>query len=100
MADELNTSATRDPATSKWHIDKRVPLALIVVLTLQFGGAVYWATTIEQRTLVNQKRIAKLETQMDPVRLLLERIDTRLGNIEESLRGNRRFNREGSNDGR
>lgn len=78
----------RDPQTSQWHLDKRIPVALIVVLAIQFGGSVYWITTLEQRSLTNEARIVKLEKQMDPVRLLLERIDQRLGSIERTLRRN------------
>lgn len=81
-------SDQNDPQTSEWHLDKRIPVALIAALALQFGGSIYWITTLEQRTIVNEARITKLEEQMDPVRLLLERIDQRLGSIERALRGN------------
>ena len=75
-----------DPQTSQWHLDKRIPVALIAAIALQFSASVYWIATLEQRSLNNAMRIEKLETQMDPVRLVLQRIDQRLENIERTLR--------------
>jgi len=79
------TRQDNDPATSEWHLDKRIPVALILVLAIQFGGSVYWITTLENRTLTNSDRIKTLESQMDPARLYLERIDQRLQGLDSRL---------------
>ena len=76
----------RDPQTAEWHLDKRIPVALIVALAVQFGGSVYWITRLESRALTNSERIERLEERMDPVRLSLQRIAQQLENIERALR--------------
>jgi hypothetical protein len=76
----------KDPQTSEWHLDKRIPVALIAAITLQFAGSVYWIATLESRAISNTERIAKLEEQMDPVRLSLQRIAQQLESIERALR--------------
>jgi len=75
-----------DPQTSEWHLDKRIPVALIAAIALQFSASVYWIATLEQRSLTNAERIEKLEEKMDPVRLTLQRIAQQLENIERALR--------------
>lgn len=79
------SSREYDPQTSEWHFDKRIPVALILAIALQFVGAVYWMATLEVRAVNNTERIQKLEEQLDPVRLVLQRIDQRLESIERTL---------------
>ena len=38
-----------DIDTSYWHLDKRVPIAMIVAICLQTGGLVWWASNISER---------------------------------------------------
>ena len=35
--------------TEQWHLDKRVPIALIFAIALQTGGALWWAASIQTR---------------------------------------------------
>jgi hypothetical protein len=39
----------------KWHVDKTVPLALIVTLLLQTGGLVWWARGLDARVAALEK---------------------------------------------
>lgn len=32
-----------------WHLDKKVPIGLIVAITLQFGASVWWASKLDAR---------------------------------------------------
>lgn len=41
--------AAEDPATGSWHLDRRVPVALIVTIVLQTGGIIWWAAGINAR---------------------------------------------------
>ena len=34
---------------AQWHLDKRVPIALIFAITMQSGAAVWWAAGISER---------------------------------------------------
>lgn len=36
-------------ADTKWHLDRRVPIALIVTLFLQTGSGIWWAATMNAR---------------------------------------------------
>lgn len=60
-----------DPQTSHWHLDKRVPLALIVTIAIQTAAALWWAASVTFRVdglIDNQaetkNRIAALEHQI------------------------------------
>lgn len=69
MADDQDAS----PA-SAWHLDKKVPIALISALIIQSGGAIWWAATQENRLGELGKEVARVEKKIDlqaddPVRL-------------------------------
>lgn len=76
---------------SRWHLDKRVPIALIVTLIIQTGGAIWWASSIASRvssleerviTAADQPgRIIKLETQIDNLTRLMGRIEDKLDKV-------------------
>ena len=34
---------------SRWHIDKNVPLALIIAIIIQSGAGIWWAATVNNR---------------------------------------------------
>jgi hypothetical protein len=38
-----------DPATGSWHLDKRVPVALIFTIAIQTGAIIWWAAGINAR---------------------------------------------------
>lgn len=62
---------------SRWHLDKRVPLALILTLLIQTAGALWWAANINARVIQLEiqasasapqiERIVRLETKMDAI---------------------------------
>ncbi len=63
----------QDPASAGgWHLDKRVPIALIITLLIQAGGAVWWAAT-------TSGRISAIE------QLVSSSITGRLNRIEDKL---------------
>ena len=41
-----------DPPDLHWTIDRRIPLALITTLLVQFGGFVWWFSSVESRLTV------------------------------------------------
>lgn len=61
----------------RWHLDKRVPLALIATVVLQTATLIIWGTSLTERvsTLERQalgqaphlERIVRLETKMDAI---------------------------------
>lgn len=68
-----------------WHLDKRVPLALILSLAVQTGVMVWWAATLSARVDDHDRRIDRVEaagkTQADESRKMAEalvRLDERM----------------------
>jgi len=64
-----------------WHLDKRVPLALIFAIVIQTAGAFWWASDIS-------RRVANLESNQTNANLLIERIvklETVLSRLDKTL---------------
>lgn len=77
--------SNQDPAGGNFHIDKRVPVALIIAIFIQTCGAVWWAATLQStqaQALVDQQR---LEARVNRVELQREDISERVIKIEEKL---------------
>ncbi len=80
-----------DPAGNGWHLDKRVPLALIVTIFLQTVGVVIWATQLSDRVAANEKalsrvegrgdRVTRLEANQGHISRMLERIESKLDRL-------------------
>lgn len=74
-----------DPASREWHLDKRIPVALIVALALQAGGGLWWASNINARVEVveqallggvaDRERIARIEATLNAIDARLERME-------------------------
>lgn len=43
-----------------WHIDRRVPVVLVLTLLVQFGGAVWWARGAEERIAALERRVSEV----------------------------------------
>ncbi|WOF73360.1 hypothetical protein QMT40_000990 [Parvibaculaceae bacterium PLY_AMNH_Bact1] len=75
-------------APGRWHLDKRVPIALIVAILIQTAGALTWAGAASER--INHlerevisdddmgERTARLEVQAAYMRAALTRIEDKL----------------------
>lgn len=76
---------------NSWHLDKRVPIALIFTLLIQTAGALMWAGAaserlhqLEQRQRDGRdlsERTARLEEQAHHMRAALGRIEDKLDQI-------------------
>ena len=86
-------SSMRDQQPSGWHLDKRVPAALILTVMIQFVGFVWWAASINERVTSLERsiagsnriveRVTRVETQMEGINRQLEKIDAKLDRIAE-----------------
>jgi len=76
-----------------WHLDKRVPIALIAAMTIQTAGALVWAGAAMQRMdyverevaasgLIGE-RTARLEEQIRYLRESVDRIESKLDRLGE-----------------
>jgi len=96
----MTEEASREP----WHLDRRVPIALIVTILLQTGAAVWFAASLQGRVQVLERDIerehvlnarqetairsiengaARLDEKLDGILALLQRMDRRLERMEE-----------------
>lgn len=72
-----------DPAATSWHIDKRLPLALLFAIAVQTGTAIWWAAT-------TSARISNVETSVQyAITQRLNRIEDKLDRLIESNRNAR-----------
>lgn len=77
--------------TGRWHLDKRVPIALIIVILMQTAGALSWAGAATQRLAQVERqtqaqagwaeRTARLEEQSQYMRSSLQRIEDKLDDL-------------------
>lgn len=68
-----------------WHLDKRVPVSIILVLILQFAGGAWLASQMRgdiDRTIGDVKR---LESQVEVMRGASQTQAVQLGRIEENV---------------
>ncbi len=78
-----------------WHLDRRVPVALIMTLIVQTIGVVWWAATISARVDAIERRLfemqgfsarlARLEERQLAVSDRLERIEALQRRIDAKL---------------
>lgn len=85
-----------DEKKEPWHLDRRVPVALILAIFLQTAGAFWWASNIdsrvaqlenqmESRAMVNE-RLARMEERVEGLRADISDIRGSMTNIERYLR--------------
>lgn len=65
------------PDESHWSLDKRIPLALIFAILIQFGIAMVFITNVAAQGNDNAKRIAHLESQ---------RVGERMASLEAEVK--------------
>lgn len=80
----------------EWHLDKRVPIALILTIIMQTMAAIWWAATMQSRIesldkmIVSQGaqegRLVRLEQITTMQTRTMERVENKLDRIIE--RGN------------
>ena len=75
-----------------WHLDKKVPIALIFAIFLQAVAVVWWGSGLSSRVETNTTNISTLQTaeqvRIRDERVLegrLSRIEAQLGSINSSL---------------
>jgi Tfp pilus assembly protein PilN len=78
-----------------WHLDKRVPIALIITILMQTVGIVWWAASLSERVTAlenrfqdlrtHQGRIVRLEEKQTAVHQRLDRIETIQRRIENKI---------------
>ncbi len=79
---------TEQNGLTEWHLDKRVPIALIFAIAVQTGAGLIWAGAagerirqLEEQALLTSnltERLVRVEEQIGFARESLERIERKL----------------------
>lgn len=69
------------PEQERWHLDKRVPIALIVTILIQTGAALWWAATVNARVDVLERQA----TATAPQDARLTRLEVKLEFMQEGI---------------
>ena len=70
---------------TEWHLDKRVPIALILAIVVQTVGLGVWVGSIQQRVANNERAIVAAADQgerLARIEAILERVEARLDRQE------------------
>lgn len=92
-----------DPANANWHLDKRIPIALIVTIILQSAAAIWWAARVDQRVTAIERhvdrragdgdRVTRLEEKLSALTSETTRLSVRIDRLIDVLtQDNRRGN--------
>lgn len=79
-----------DAMPTKWHLDRRVPIALIFAMCMQTAGIVWWGATTSEKVSVLKERLDAIAPQADRltrVEVNIEAIKDSLTEIKQALRG-------------
>ena len=73
----------RKPHTEdgNWHLDKKVPIALIVAILFQTGGIVWWGAVTSERLNALERKADIAAPQADR----LTRVETRLEAVQDGI---------------
>lgn len=66
---------------TRWHLDKRVPIALIVSMGIQTAAAVWWASSVSERVSTLERRADIAAPQGDR----LTRVEVKIENVQEGV---------------
>lgn len=64
-----------------WHLDKRVPIALIVTIIMQTGGALWWAASQSERVNYIERSVIASE----PIKGQIIRLETKMDSLNENI---------------
>ena len=79
----MDEDISGDGQVQHWSIDRRIPLALIVTLLVQFSGFIWWFSSVESRLTMKEQRLARVEQRLDDDQRAIATIGERLARIEE-----------------
>ncbi|MGJ5075503.1 hypothetical protein [Bradyrhizobium oligotrophicum] len=72
-----------DESDSRWHVDRKIPLAVILTIVLQTCGVVWWGASINSRIDVLERRADTAAPQADRLTRLEVQVDTIKDGIQE-----------------
>jgi hypothetical protein len=78
---------TTPTPSEHWHLDRRVPVAIIGALIIQTSAIIWWASSINERVAQNSAKVAVLDVRTETMRGVAQDQAVQLGRIEEQIGG-------------
>lgn len=75
------TVRRRQPDDSAWHLDKKVPIALIASILIQTAGIVWWGATTSERVNALERKADAVAPQAER----LARVETKLETVQDGI---------------
>lgn len=89
MASRRRVTAVIDKSDERWHIDRKLPVALIVTLVLTFSGqtisAIWWASKTDQRIEVLEGATKAAGPTATDQGNRLTRVETKLEAVQDGI---------------
>lgn len=76
----------RQSDDSRWHLDKRVPISLIVTIIIQTAGIMWWAASTAERINVLERQAIATAPQADRLTRVEVKLDALQDNVVEIKR--------------
>lgn len=70
-----------DTSDSSWHLDRKVPVAIIITILLQTGGVIWWGATATERLNALEHKVDLAAPQADR----LTKVETRLEAVQDGI---------------
>lgn len=78
---------SEDPAAGPWHIDRRIPIAILIGLATQTAGAIWWASGVNASIADTKETEAAIIKRVEAVESAGTEADRRLVRFEVLLEG-------------
>lgn len=91
----MTEPATTSQPDTVWHLDKRVPVALIITILLQTVGAGIWVGTIASRVTTLEQQSDRQSDQIDKGAAFSQQTATSLARLEEAVKALKESQTEG-----
>jgi H+/gluconate symporter-like permease len=79
------TERAQDPDTSSWHLDKRIPVALIITIMTGYTGGVIWVSNLSNRIDLQDQTLSRIENEVEKRSTAASDASNRIIRIEEKL---------------
>lgn len=66
---------------NNWHLDKKVPVSLIMAIIAQTAGFIWWGATTQEKVAVLKERLDAIAPNSDR----LTRVEVKVDTVQQSI---------------
>lgn len=81
MAKRKTPPVVIDASDSSWHLDRKVPVAIIIAILGQTGGVIWWGATATERLSALERKVESAAPQAER----LTKVETRLEAVQDGI---------------